>query len=72
MPNLFKGIVTVVLKNGRIVTGSWKKDCRDVHVTCDDDEFFGSESIDTTDYSASSDAKHCLERIILDKGGELK
>lgn len=72
MPNCFKGIVTVALKNGRVVTGSWKKDCRDVHVTCDDDEFFGSESINTTDHSAFIDAKWCLKKIILDKGGELK
>ena len=63
------GIVSVALKNGRIVSGSWIKDCRDVHVTCYDDIFFGSYSIDTTDYSVEIDALFCLKQIIINKGG---
>lgn len=53
---IITGDVSVKLKNGRIIKGYYKKECRDVVVQCDDSEFFGSESIDTTDYSVETDA----------------
>lgn len=65
------GTISVELKNGRIVSANWIKDCRDVHITSYDDDFFGSWSIDTTDYSAEIDAKWCLEQLIKSKGGEI-
>ncbi len=66
-----EGVVSVTLKNGRKVKASWILDCRDVHVTCHDTEFFGSESIDSSKYSAEVDALYCLKQIIINKGGVL-
>ena len=66
-----QGTVSVELKNGRIVKASWIFDCRDIHVTCYDTEFYGSESIDSSKYCAEIDAVHCLKKIITDKGGQL-
>lgn len=66
-----KGVVSVTLKNGRIVKASWILDCRDVRVTCHDTEFFGSESIDSSKYCAEIDALYCLKKLIKDKGGQL-
>lgn len=66
-----KRIVSVKLKNGKIVTAHYTKECRDVVVHCDDSEFFGTESIDTTDYSVEQDALWCLKKIIIEKGGEI-
>ena len=57
--NFLQGFVPVTLKDGRVVSGFWIKDCRDVHVTCYDDIFLGSYSIDTTDYSVEIDALFC-------------
>lgn len=51
-----KGTVSVKLKNGKIVTAHYTKECRNVVVHCDDSDFFGTESIDTTDYSVEKDA----------------
>ena len=69
MKRFLNGVVSVTLKNGRVVTASWEKSCRDVHVTCYDSEFYGSESIDTSDFMVVVDAKWCLKKIIQDKGG---
>lgn len=66
-----QGEVSAALKNGRIVKASWILDCRDVHVTCYDTEFFGFESIDSSKYCAEIDALYCLKKIIKDKGGQL-
>ena len=66
-----KGTVSVKLKNGKIVTAHYTKECRDVVVHCDDSEFFGTESIDTTDYSVEQDALWYLKKIIIEKGGEI-
>ena len=51
-----KGTVSVKLKNGKIVTAHYTKECRDVVVHCGDSDFFETESIDTTDYSVEQDA----------------
>ena len=66
-----KRIVSVKLKNGKIVTAHYTKECRDVVVHCDDSEFFGTESIDTTAYSVEQDAIWCLKKIIRKKGDEI-
>ena len=63
--------ISVKLKNGKIVTAHYTKECRDVVVHCDDSEFFGTESIDTTDYSGEQDALWCLKKIIIEKVGEI-
>lgn len=65
------GFVSVKIENGRNVTAYYTKDCRDVVVQCDDSEFFGSESIDTTDNSVEADALWCLKKIITAKGGKI-
>ena len=66
-----KGTVSIKLENGKIVTAHYTKECRDVVVHCDDSEFFGTESIDTTDYSVEQDALWCLKKIIIENGGEI-
>lgn len=68
---ILTGTVSVKLKNGKIVTAHYTKECRDVVVHCDDSEFFETESIDTTDYSVEQDAMWCLKKIISEKGGEI-
>ena len=68
---ILTGTVSVKLKNGKIVIALYTKECRDVVVHCDDSEFFGTESIDTTDYSVEQDALWCLKKIIIEKGGEI-
>ncbi|MCI6316157.1 MAG: hypothetical protein SO238_00100 [Treponema sp.] len=71
MKTFSQGEVSVTLKNGRIVKASWILDCRDIHVTSYDTEFFGIESIDSSKYCAEIDAIYCLRKIIEDKGGQL-
>ena len=68
---ILTGTVSVKLKNGKNVTAHYTKECRDVVVHCDDSEFFGTESIDTTDYSVEQDAMWCLKKIIIENGGEI-
>ncbi len=68
---LLTGTVSVKLKDGRIIKGHYAKDSRDVYVQCDNPDFFGSESIDTTDYSVEADALWCLKEIIKEKGGKI-
>ena len=72
MKRVLSGVVTVTLKNGRVIRASWVKDCRDVHVTCYDSEFYGSDSIDTSDFMVEIDAKSCLKKMIQDKGGKVE
>ena len=42
------GKISETLKNGRIISAYWEKIFRDVHVTCDDIEFGGTMSIDSS------------------------
>ncbi len=68
---ILTGTVSVKLKNGKIINGFYTEDCRDVVVRCYDSDFFGTESIDTTDYSVEQDAMWYLKKIIREKGGEI-
>ena len=53
-----KGTVSVKLKNGRIINGFYKKDCRDVVVSCYDSDFFGeTQPIDTTNFGVKKNAR---------------
>ncbi len=69
---ILTGTVSVKLKNGKIVTAHYTKECRDVVVHCDDSEFFGeTQPIDTTNFSVKIDARWALENYIREKGGEI-
>lgn len=56
-----------VIENGRKITGYWSFQYDYVFVKCNDSEFFGSFSIDSSYYSAEADARWCLKEIINDK-----
>lgn len=68
---ILTGTISEKLKDGRIIKGYYTKESRDVQVQCYDSEFFGTESIDTTDYSVEADALWCLRKLIRNKGGKI-
>ncbi len=71
MKKSLSGVVAVNLKNGRVIHAYWVKDCRDVHVTCYDSEFYDSDSTDTSDFMVEIDAKALLKKMIKNKGGQV-
>lgn len=54
-------------ENGRKIIGHWKFQYDYVFVDCNDSEFFGSLSIESSYYSAEDDALWCLKEIINSK-----
>ena len=56
-----------VIENGRKIIGNWKFQYDYVFVDCNDSEFFGSFSIESSYYSAENDALWCLKEIINSK-----
>lgn len=63
------GTVSVLLKNGKLISGHWKLMYRDIIVISDDEEFPGTYSTDTTEISVEKEAKWCLCQIIKANGG---